>query len=321
VIARGRAPLLALALLCSTGAGAAPGFVYGPYKDVTLGLDERSLLMAPPPAPQAVVSWAFASGECGDEHWAGRDAARFAAVNVAAHVRAGARYIVSTGGAKGVFTCGSEAGMARFVARYDSPQLVGFDFDIEAGQTPALVDALVQRVAFAQRNRPGLRFSFTLATHAGSDARRAGLNAQGRAVVQALQRHGLRDAVINLMVMDYGPADAGVCVLGADGRCDMGRSGLQAARNLQRRHGVPLRRIALTPMLGINDVVENVVDLDAARRVARDARQHGLAGLHYWSLDRDRPCDGGATAVSPLCSSLNTLPAGAFDRAMQDALR
>lgn len=47
----------------------------------------------------------------------------------------GLKYIISTGGEGNVFTCQSDVGMERFIRRYASSALVGFDFDIESTQT------------------------------------------------------------------------------------------------------------------------------------------------------------------------------------------
>ncbi|MFN7724871.1 MAG: glycosyl hydrolase [Rubrivivax sp.] len=291
----------------------------GVYKDVTLSVQAdtgvwrsavqgsvRPLAQVLRPGLADVLYLAFAVGECGEETWSGQPAAAAAAANVPLLAAAGQRYVLSTGGALGVFTCDSDAGLDRFIARHASPQLVGVDFDIEGAQTPAQIDALAQRIASGERRHPALQFSVTLATHAGVDAARAGLNATGRAVLQALQRHGAQRTLVNLMVMDYGPASPAVCPLRPGvqpARCDMGRAGLQAARNVAAAHGLPLSRIALTAMVGVNDVLENVFTLDDARQLAADARSAGLAGVAYWSLDRDRPCEQ-ATVVA----TCHTLP-------------
>ena len=303
--------LAALPLL----AAAAPW--HGPYKDVTRGLAHPEPVIATPAWHRTgdTLFWAFATGECGQERWGDVDTDAFARANVARAVQQGQRYVVSTGGALGIFTCGSDDGMARFVARYDSPMLAGLDFDIEGAQTPEQIDALVQRLTGLQRQRPALRISFTLATHAGSDADRRSLNATGQQVLQALQRHGLEQAVINLMVMNYGEADARWCVV-RQGRCDMGRSAVQAVHNLHRQHGVPMHRIAVTAMPGENDVAGNVFTLTDARRLARAAQRLGLAGVHHWSLDRDQPCPAGEPRVSPACHALPGIAAGRFGRAL-----
>lgn len=314
---------------------ASPPPLQGPYKHAPLALDRDTLLMrsevagpARPLAelvgPDAVVHWAFATGECGEERWGeGIDTERFARANVAAFVAAGRRYVVSTGGEGGQFRCGSDEGMARFIARYDSPMLVGIDLDIESGQTDADIDALVQRVKAAQRTHPRLRFSLTLPTHAGTDPPQ-GLNALGRRVMAAVRRHGLQDVVVNLMVMNYGDARAAHCVLKdtpGEASCDMGRSARQAARNLHAQWQVPLDRIAVTAMPGVNDVRGNLTTLEDARRIAAEAREDGLAGVHHWSLDRDRACPAPApTGASPLCSGVDQGPLD-FDRAFRKGLR
>ena len=288
----------------------------GPYKDVTRGLDRSTLRIGLPEwmLPSQLLHWAFATGECGQERWGDVvDTEGFARANVAAAQAAGQRYVISTGGALGVFTCGSDEGMKRFVERYDSALLVGLDFDIEGRQTPAQIRSLVQRLRALQRTRPELRLSFTLATHAGTDARRRGLNATGRQVLQAVRAAGLRHWVINLMAMNYGAADARWCVV-SEGRCHMGRSALQAVHNLYRRHRVPLSRIALTVMPGENDVAGNVFTTDDAAHVAREARRLGLHGLYHWSIDRDQPCATGEPRVSPHCHGLPGLEPGHYGR-------
>jgi len=114
--------------------------------------------------------------------------------------------------------------------------------------------------------------------------------------------------------MDYGEAIPRNWVVSA-GVCDMGRSAIQAARNMHVLYGLPMSRIELTPMIGVNDVVSNVFTLDDARLLAGFVRDHGLGGLHFWSLDRDAPCEPGVAAVSSVCSGLKSLPAFAFTNA------
>jgi chitinase len=289
----------------------------GPYKDVTRGLGSPTPLIATPAWHRNgdTLFWAFATGECGQERWGEFDTDAFARANVAHAVQQGQRYVVSTGGALGIFTCGTDEGLARFVARYDSPMLLGLDFDIEGAQTPEQIDALVQGLAALHRQRPALRITFTLATHAGSDHDRRSLNATGVQVLQAMRRHGLHRAIVNLMVMNYGEADPRWCVV-RQGRCDMGRSAVQAVRNLHRLHGVPLHRIAVTAMPGENDVAGNVFTLADARRLAGAAQRLGLAGVHHWSLDRDQPCPVGEPRVSPACHALPGVAPGRFGRAL-----
>ncbi|WP_395406502.1 hypothetical protein ACHMW6_07590 [Pseudoduganella sp. UC29_106] len=153
---------LAPALLACGAAVAQPRVVYSPYQFLGLpGGTGRAAVVAPDGAafPSGVaLTWAFATGECGDEVWSGVPGQQVADANVAAFERAGLDFIISTGGQGGVFTCASDEGMARFLARYASPRFVGVDFDIEAEQTPAQIDSIVARARAAQRSAPRLRF-------------------------------------------------------------------------------------------------------------------------------------------------------------------
>lgn len=294
----------------------------GPYKDVTRGLQAHNPVIATTAwsGTDPVISWAFATGECGNERWGDVDTEAFAAANVRRAQELKQRYIVSTGGQLGVFTCNTDAGMERFVARYDSPWLAGLDFDIEGAQTAQQINDLVQRLHTLQQRRPQLRISFTLATHAGSDSARRNLNATGQMVLKAVRRVGLRGAVFNLMVMNYGEADPRWCVV-RQGRCDMGLSAVQAVHNVHRHHGLPYAQLAVTAMPGENDVQGNRFTLADASQLARAARQLGLAGLHHWSLDRDQPCAPGEPRVSPRCHALPGVAAGAFQAAFEAGLR
>ncbi|MCD2517348.1 glycosyl hydrolase [Massilia sp. G4R7] len=313
-------------LACMSAAHAAP-LMRGPYKHVPQHLGQDLVLAAAPggvKAPyvadgkamyaNATVSLAFATGECGRETWGKPDADALVRANVPAFVKAGVPYVISTGGAEGIFTCGTRAGMDRFLARYRSTMLAGFDFDIETGQTEKQVATLLAQVRHAQRRHPALRYSFTIATVAASDGSRNSLNATGQMVLRQLRKSGLRGYVINLMVMNYGAGTPASCVVGDKGKCDMGRSAIQAVRNVHERYKVPLAQLAITAMIGENDRPDNQTTVEDVRVMAEAAERMGLAGLHYWSLDRDTPCTETVDAASPVCSGLG-VAAGEYARA------
>ncbi|TNY26713.1 hypothetical protein BV497_07295 [Fulvimonas soli] len=297
--------------------------LFSPYKDVTINLDWNTNVMrtaaatgSPIPVVGAgslvstalpnlgAITLAFATGECGSENWGGVPASSFASANIQALSNAGIDYVVSTGGQAGTFTCSSPAGMASFIARYASPHLVGIDFDIEGGQTQAQINSLVAQAVYAQGLYPNLRFSFTLATLAASDGSYGGVNGLGDMVVRAVLASGLQNYTINLMTMDYGSAGPGICVV-SGGKCDMGQSAIQAALNLEHTYGVPAGKIELTPMIGVNDVSSETFTAADVDTVVSYAASHGLAGLHFWSLDRDTPCSGNMTTASPTCNSVS----------------
>ena len=283
------------------------GFVFSAYKDVTVSADwnidqmRTAVTGSTIPVTQAMsaknktLTWAFATGECGSENWAGMAPAQFASTNVPLFVNAGKNYIVSTGGAAGSFTCGSDSGFTTFLNRYNSARMIGVDFDIEAGQSQAVIDSIITRVKNAQGSHPNLRFSFTIATLAQNNGTSTAtdlgsgspdsLGSTGTLIMNRIKALGLTNYYINLMVMDYGTG-SGVCVM-SGGTCEMGQSANQAALNLHGHWGVPYNRIELTPMNGTNDVAANVFSLANAGTMDAFVKSKGLAGVHYWSLDRD----------------------------------
>lgn len=296
--------------------------LFSPYKDVTINMNwntnEMRTAVTGSPIPVVgsgslvatrepnlgAITLAFASGECGSENWGGVPAASFASANIKPLSDAGLQYVVSTGGQAGTFTCGSPSGMAKFISTYYSPQMVGVDFDIEGGQTPTQISNLVAAAEYAQGLYPNMRFSFTLATLASSDGSYGGVNNLGDTVVRAVKASSLKNYTINLMAMDYGSAGPAVCVV-SDGRCDMGQSAIQAAVNLEHTYGIAPDHIELTPMIGMNDVSSEVFTTADADTVVNYASSQGLAGVHFWSLDRDTPCSGSASNASPTCNSVS----------------
>lgn len=299
------------------------GLVYSAYKDVGINANWNNLQISTkvqnnaasfasalvtvlPSTSMNTISWAFATGECGQENWAGMNATQFATQNIADFNNAGLKYIVSTGGASGAFTCSTQAGMDTFLNRYMSKGFVGLDFDIEAGPSGADLQNLINMIAYAQQKYPTLRISFTLATLANANPTGTSLNSLGDSVITKAKAAGI-NFYVNLMVMDYGNSSA-VCVMNTAGtNCDMNLSAQQAAKNLSKYYNIPLSNIELTPMIGVNDTVTNLVSLANATSIASWSKANGLAGLHYWSFDRDASCIN-AYATTTCSSSVNGVP-------------
>jgi chitinase len=310
--ATGGAPATGTAPVAAAPGAYSANMLFSPYKDVTISANWNTYvistavtgtltpLLTAAPDLKAVV-WAFATGECGAETWGGIPGSALASANVPAWSAAKKQYIVSTGGMAGSFTCGSDAGFNTFLERYASDSLVGVDFDIEAGQTADDVANLVARVKAAQTNPKyaNLRFSFTIATLGGNNPQ--SLGPAGITVMAALQKSGLQNYLINLMTMDYGSSSPSTCTLGPAGSCDMGNSAVQAAINLNATYAVPFNRIELTPMIGGNDSIGETFTLQDVATVQTFVKAKGLAGLHIWSLDRDKDCPPGS--ASPICNS------------------
>ncbi len=287
---------------------------YGPYKDITVSMNWNtnvistavtgtlSPLLSVKPAKLKEVTWAFATGACGSETWGGLTPSAVAAANVQNFVSVGKKYIISTGGAAGSFTCGSDSGFETFVNRYASSSLAGIDFDIEAGQSQATVDALVARVKASQSKHPGFRWSFTIATEGGNTSQ--ALGSAGIMVMNSIKSAGLSNYLINLMTMDYGSAIASNCTLNSSGKCDMGKSAIQSAVNLHNYYGTPYSQIELTPMIGGNDATDETFSIANVATLSSWVKANGASGIHFWSLDRDHDCAPGYASAT--CNSYGT---------------
>jgi hypothetical protein len=259
----------------------------------------RQPVLSVMPAKQNSVTWAFATGECGSESWGGVTPSGLVNENVQMWVAAGKKYIISTGGANGSFTCGSDAGFETFISTYNSSSLQGIDFDIEGGQSQSVIDNLVARVKAAQASHPNLRFSFTLATLGGNAPQ--SLGTYGVMTMNSIKAAGLQNYIINLMTMDYGSANASNCTIGSNGQCEMGQSAINAAINLHNYWGVPYNQIELTPMIGGNDTQGETFTLADVDAVSSWVLANKLSGVHFWSLDRDTDCAPGSASAT--CNS------------------
>jgi chitinase len=175
------------------------------------------------------ITLAFATGECGSENWGGVQGDALATANVSLLTQAGMNYIISTGGAAGSFTCGTDAGMSTFIGRWASNNLIGVDFDIEAGQSQSVISDLIARIQTAHTAYPKLRFSLTLATLANNNGASTATSL-GSGVTDSFNTYGdeTLNAVkstlgfdgtaatwpsylyVDLMTMDYGSPSDGV---------------------------------------------------------------------------------------------------------------
>ncbi|CAK0739422.1 Cellulose-binding protein [Gammaproteobacteria bacterium] len=298
-------------------------FLFSPYKDISISLNWGTNVLSSAitgtlrpllnviPSKLPSVTWAFASGDCGSEKWSGIQGESIAQANVRTFTNANVNYVISTGGAMNVFTCTSVAGMKTFINRYTSKNLVGIDFDIERGQTQEQIASLVRQVGAVQALYPNLRFSFTIATVGSSNGKAISnpygdLTVTGNHVIQAIQQQGLINYTINLMTMDYGIPGPSVCVVD-NGTCDMGKTAIQAAKNLKAKYGIPYNKIELTPMIGMNDITNEIFMVKDIDTISAWALSNKLAGIHFWSFDRDMPCT--RMTASPTCSSVSSVAA------------
>ena len=294
------ATLLAIVLAAFFSATASAQIFFSPYKDVTANAnwntgEQQSAVTGTSQAVtsamltnDSTLSWAFATGTCGAENWGGISPA-LESSNAQDFVNAGKYYIVSTGGSAGTFDCPSNSGMQTFLNTYNSANMLGVDYDIELGQSQAIIDDLINSTTYAESVYPSMRFSFTLqslgASTTGSD-----LNSTGNTVMSEISRLGLGgNYYVDLMAFDFGGVGSSTCVVSGS-VCDMAQSAIAAAESLHSNYGTPYSKIELCLMIGQADSgATETLSLANVDTVVAWAKSVGLGGIHYWSFDRDTP--------------------------------
>jgi hypothetical protein len=64
-------------------------------------------------------------------------------------------------------------------------------------------------------------------------------------------------------------------------------------------------KIAVTPMIGVNDTSDEIFTIANAQQLVAFAASKHLAWLSMWSAGRDQQCPGGAQpSAEPTCSSI-----------------
>ncbi|MEW2033330.1 cellulose binding domain-containing protein [Streptomyces roseifaciens] len=217
--------------------------------------------------------------------------------------QAGGDVRVSFGGAAGSelgLVCSSADELAAAYGKVvDAYKLTKVDFDIEGAALPnaAANTRRAQAIATLQKKHPGLDVSFTLPVMP------TGLTQEGVDLVGNAKKNGVSVSAVNVMAMDYGSSFNG----------DMGQYAIDAATATQAQvKGVlglsdkaAWKAVAVTPMIGVNDVAAEVFKVDDAAQLAAFGRSKGIGWLSMWSAARDKQCPGGAqNSASATCSSI-----------------
>lgn len=214
---------------------------------------------------------------------------------------------VSFGGAAGSelgLKCGSAEELAKAYGKVvDTYKLTKVDFDIEGAALPdtAANTRRAQAIAQLQKDHEGLDVSFTLPVMP------EGLTQPGVDLVADARKNGVRVSAVNIMAMDYGPSYNG----------DMGQYAIDAATATQKQLKGALdlsdeaawKTVAVTPMIGVNDVTTEIFKVDDATELVEFAEEKGIGRLAMWSSTRDKACEGGAdNGAQPTCSSIEQEP-------------
>ncbi len=220
--------------------------------------------------------------------------------------KAGVAFDVSIGGATGQdIAAGKDAQVAAdaYARAWRELRPRYLDFDIEGAAVMDTLQHQIRLEALAIANEqvvaeglPEIRYTMTLAVMP------EGLPGPALDLVEMAQKSA-RGAPeeIRIMAMDYGSSYV-----------DMGVSAIKAAERASFQLQEP---VVVVPMIGQNDIKEEVFTLEDAQMLASYAKDHPyvVAGLSAWSLGRDEEChrlEEGMLAVeaSPRCSGVEQEP-------------
>ncbi|MFG3227036.1 cellulose binding domain-containing protein [Kitasatospora sp. NPDC048194] len=296
-------------------AGAGAGFA--PYVDTSLYPPYDLVATAKATGVKDfTLAFVVSGGGC-EPKWGGVSdlSADAVAAQIGALRAAGGDVRISFGGANGselALACGSTADLtAAYQKVVDSYGVTRLDFDVEGGAiaNTAANTRRAQAVAQLQRNAAAkgkaLDVSFTL------PALPSGLTQDGVGLVADAKANGVAIGAVNIMAMDFGDGVA------PDPQGRMGAYAIAAATATQAQvksvlgldDAAAWRKVAVTPMIGVNDVASEVFTVADAKQLADFARTKHLAWLAMWSGTRDKACEGGAKGYADAtCSSIVQQP-------------
>lgn len=223
----------------------------------------------------------------------------------------GATVRVSFGGASGeelAVTCDSASELAEaYGAALDAAGSTQADFDIEGDQLTDS-DSVALRseaIALLQEERSDLSVTFTLPVMP------SGLDDDSIALLESANEHDVQVSTVNIMTMNYAESYDG----------DMGEYALTSAKathtQLKKVFGLgdaaAWRGMALTSMIGVNDVANETFTLSDAAQVRAFAEEKEIAWVSMWSTFRDQECDDEGDALTN-CSGVEQ-SSGAFAEA------
>ncbi|MGW7419769.1 chitinase [Streptomyces sp. NPDC054813] len=222
---------------------------------------------------------------------------------------------VSFGGASGkelATTCSSASKLAAaYGAALDAADSTQADFDIE-GDTLTDSDSVAlrsQAIALLQKGRPDLEVSFTLPVMP------SGLDSDGLALLESANKYDVQVSTVNIMTMNYGESYDG----------DMGDYAVTSAKathtQLKKVFGLSdagaWGGMALTSMIGVNDVDGETLTLADAADVRSFAEEKGIAWVSMWSTFRDVQCESGSSGADDAATNCSGVSqgSGAFGKA------
>jgi chitinase len=292
------AALVGTALILTTrAADAATAYSVAPYVDLSAGSAD---MLDSTIARGGVTAYtaAFVIGAGCTPIWGDTLGIDNSTVNprIARAQAAGAKTIISFGGAGGIELAQSCTNQSSLQAAYQSVishyGIEHVDFDIEGAAIadPASVDRRFKAIKGLENANHGLNVSVTI------PVLESGPVDSGKTFLAGAAANGVRLDIINAMTMDYGHAVGDMATA-----AETAAAGTLAAAKAAGLN-VSYANIGITPMIGNNDSAGEVVSEANTKTIVNWAHANGIGRLAFWSIGRDQPCAGGG--VSPNCSGV-----------------
>ncbi|MFD1720131.1 chitinase [Amnibacterium endophyticum] len=192
--------------------------------------------------------------------------------------------------------------------RYDTDTM---DLDLEGAALADEASSVRRAEAVADLQRQRRAAGESLAVWLTLPVAPTGLTEEGTTAVDRFLAAGVDLAGVNAMTMDYGAAR---------GDASMLRASEDALTAVQRQLGVLYERrgthlsdgtlwskVGATPMIGQNDVRDEVFTLDDAKALNAFAHDRGVGRMSFWSANRDATCGSNyvdVRMVSTACSGV-----------------
>jgi hypothetical protein len=263
------------------------------------------------------LAFVIADGSACTPSWNGTSAIGDSSVasRISALKEAGAQVRVSFGGASGKELAETCSTAAKLAAAYGKAldaagsSLADFDIEGDALTDSDSVELRSEAIALLQEERSDLAVSFTLPVMP------SGLDDDSVALLESANNESVQVSTVNIMTMNYGESYDG----------DMGDYAITSAKAAQAQlrdvfgtsDSTAWRAMALTSMIGTNDVDGETFTLSDAAQVREFAESKEVAWVSMWSTFRDQECESGdSDEDDPLtnCSGVSQ-SSGAFGEA------
>lgn len=281
------------------GSAAVPsGLFFAPYVDITTGFSIKKNSNA---VNSKYYTLAFIVADVqGNPSWGGSTPlSQNLYADEVSNIRSnGGDVIISFGGAAGSELAISplnnnpETLAFKYQQVIDKYQLKKIDFDIEsaAASDKATIDIRNKAIAKLQKMNPGLYVSYTLA------ALPTGLTEDGLYILKNAKDNKVHIDIVNVMAMDFGPS------LAPEGKSKMLEYVIKCAQSTQSQlqaTGLTGTKLGITPMIGQNDQLGEVFQLQDAQNLVKFAKSNAFVGMiSMWSLNRDNGNNSESLAAS-----------------------